>query len=483
MRTLRHFLLALAGCAAIHAAGKPNIVFVFTDDQAPDTIAAANVWGVGPGVIRTPHLDRLAAGGTRFSQAYNMGAWTGAVCVSSRSMLNTGRFLWHAFAAEKSDYRDLVRDRRLWSQRMKAAGYDTYMAGKWHVQTPVEKLFDHVAHVRLGMPTTVPAAYNRPRAGQPDTWLPWDESNGGYWVGGKHWSEVLADDATTFIQQAAAAGKPFFMYLAFNAPHDPRQSPREYVDRYPLDRIPLPENFLPVNPHHVAMGLGPASMKAMRDEALAPFPRTELAVKTHRREYYALVSHLDAQIGRILGALDGAGLSDNTYVILTADHGLALGRHGLFGKQNLFEHSLRVPFIIRGPGIPRGEVRDARIYLQDAMATTLDLAGADTAGLDFRSVMPLVRGERQTQYGSIYGAFAAKHQRAVIDGHHKLVLYPASRTTLLFDLAADPLEMTDLAGGPDSLGLRRRLFAKLRETQRQTGDPLDLTKAYPELAE
>jgi choline-sulfatase len=366
---------------------------------------------------------------------------------------------------------------------MKSAGYETYMSGKWHVQAKVENLFDHVSHVRLGMPPITKTAYGRPIEGKQDSWLPWDESNGGYWSGGKHWSEVLADDAETFIGKAAGKGKPFFMYLAFNAPHDPRQSPKSFVDMYPLEKIPLPENFQPLNPHHQAMGLGPADMKALRDEALAPFPRTEFAVKTHRREYDALITHLDVQIGRILDALDHAKVSENTYVIFTSDHGLALGRHGLMGKQNMYEHSLRVPFIIRGPGIPKGVVRDARIYMQDAMATSLDLAGADMKGLEFKSVMPMVRDADKSQYESVYGAFGMKEQRAVIDGDHKMILYPATGTILLFDLSKDPLEMNDLAGKPESATLEKRLFARLRELQRQTGDQLDLTRSYPKLAE
>ena len=485
MKSLIRLLLFTLLAVSAHAApkDKPNIILVLTDDQAPDTIAAAQIWGTGPADIQTPNMDRLVRSGTLFSRAYNMGAWNGAVCIASRSMLNTGRFVWHSQAAEKDHYKSLVGSGRMWSQRMKSAGYETYMSGKWHVETPVGKIFDHTSHVRQGMPTTVPSAYNRPADGKPDTWLPWDESNGGYWAGGKHWSEVLADDAETFIRQAADADKPFFMYLAFNAPHDPRQSPREFVERYPLDKVRVPENYQPSNPHHRAMGLGPMGPKGMRDETLAPFPRTEAAIKTHRREYYALVTHLDFQIGRILDALDKANLTETTYVILTSDHGLALGRHGLMGKQSMYDHSVRVPFILRGPGIPRGESRDTRIHMQDAMATALDLAGADATGVDFKSVMPLVRKERTEQYGAIYGAFEAKSQRAITMGDHKLILYPSSRTALLFDLAKDPLEMRDLAADPATLETRRALFAGLRDLQKRTGDTLDLAGSFPGLAE
>jgi len=478
-------LLALVfSCSLCLAApaGKPNIVFLFTDDQAPDTIAAAKVWGVDHSQIETPNMDRLFNGGTSFTHAYNMGAWHAAVCVASRSMLNSGRFLWHARRAEKDGFRGMIRNQRLWSQRMKAAGYETYMSGKWHVTAPPEQIFDHVLRIRPGMPGTVKAAYQRPTEGRPDKWLPWDASNGGYWEGGKHWSEVLADDAESLIQRAASLGKPFFMYLAFNAPHDPRQSPQSFLEMYPLERIRVPRNMLPVNPHHAAMGLGPTDGTGMRDEALAPFPRTEFAVRTHRREYHALVSHLDAQIGRILVALEREGLAGNTCIILTSDHGLALGRHGLLGKQNLHEHSLRVPFIISGPGIPGGKSIDTRIYLQDAMATALELAGADRDGIDFKSVMPLIKGGGDVHHAGIYSAFGRRDQRAVIDGSHKMILYPADQTVLLFDLAKDPLEMDDLANQPESIATKKQLFRRLLRLQKETGDPLNLAAVFPDLA-
>lgn len=475
---------AAAGATAGNISRKPNIIFILTDDQAPDTVASANLWGVDARMIRTPNMDKLAADGTRFSQAYNMGAWHGAVCVASRSMLNSGRFLWQAERGEREKFSGMIRNRKFWSQRMKAAGYRTCMAGKWHVKAPLDKLFDSVTCPLPGYLEPTGNQYLRPVEGKPDTWSPVDPANGGFWHDGKHWSERLADDAVGLIAGAAKDDAPFFLYLAFNAPHDPRQAPDEFIAMYPPARMAVPENFLPRNPHYANMNLGPEGAKAMRDESLAPFPRTTLAVRTHRAEYHACVSHLDAQIGRVLDALEQSGLAGNTHVILTSDQGLAVGRHGLMGKQNMYEHSVRVPFIIRGPGIPTGEVRDERIYMQDAMATVLDLAGANAADVDFHSLMPLLRHERGgPRHDAIYGAFTANGQRMVIDGNHKMILYPAARTVLLFDLAKDPLELRDLSGEADSTPLQRRLFTRLRALQKQTGDTLDLGKSYPDLME
>lgn len=478
------FLAAFLTAAATSPAqipAKPNILFILTDDQAVDTIAALGEAIPGSVTVQTPNLDRLARSGTAFRNASNMGAWNGAVCVASRSMLNTGRFLWPAEAAEKGKYQREIKGGRFWSQRMRAAGYDTYMAGKWHVEAPAATLFDHLGTVRPGMPGSRASAYQRPREGEPDVWQPWDESLGGYWKGGRHWSEVLADETSGFLKSAAKSDKPFFMYIAFNAPHDPRQAPRSFVERYPADQLGLPPNFKPLHPLHEAMGLGPATDQALRDEALAPFPRTEHAVRVHRREYYALVTHLDAQIGRILDTLREQGLAEKTVVILTSDHGLAVGRHGLMGKQSMYQHSMRVPFVIAGPGIPAGRVIDTRIYLQDAMATSLDLAGADASGVDFKSLRPLLRGDSAEPYDAVYGAYMARNQRSIVAGNHKLILYPTAGVAELFDLLADPLEMNDLAARPDSLSTQKRLFSRLRKLQAETGDRLDLTATFPGL--
>ncbi len=460
---------------------RPNLVLILTDDQAADCLAAWGTWGNDSSVLQTPNLDRLVQRGTSFRNAYNMGAYTGAVCVTSRSMLFTGRYLWATERAADTEFRELIESQRSWPQRLHQAGYATYFAGKWHVAASVDSVFDAVRHVRPGMPKTVESAYHRPAEGSADTWLPWDVSNGGYWEGGKHWSEVLAEDATELLRRAAERPEPFFLYLGFNAPHDPRQSPREYLEQYPISEVPLPQNFQSHQPFHQAMGLGPLDHRGLRDETLAPFPRTPESVRVHRQEYYALVSHTDRQVGRILDALDDFDLADNTVVAFTSDHGLAVGRHGLMGKQNMYEHSLRVPLVITGPGFSAGRSIESRVYMQDIMATMLELAGADDADLDFQSLMPLVRGDTAAARPSIYAAYLADRQRAIVSGSHKLILYPTIGKSLLFDLSDDPLELRDLAEQPESFPVQRRLFDELQVWQARTDDRLDLEKAFPDL--
>ena len=451
---------------------QPNLLFIFADDQCFETIHA-----LGLDEIETPNLDRLVRGGVTFTHAYNMGSWSGAVCVASRTMLNTGLFLWHAARVYRNTDKEFRQKGKMWAQLLAKGGYDTYFTGKWHVRAKADQTFTVARNVRPGMPNQTKQGYNRPIEGQPDPWKPWDTKFGGYWKGGKHWSEVVGDDAEAYVAQAAKSDKPFFMYLAFNAPHDPRQSPKKYVDKYPLDRVAVPKNFLPEYPYKDGIGCG----KGLRDEKLAPFPRTRHAVKVNRQEYYAIITHMDAQVGRILDALEKSGKADNTYIFFSADHGLAVGHHGLMGKQNLYDHSVRVPLVVNGPGVPKGTKLTMPVYLQDIMASTLELAGVPKPGhVQFRSLMPLIAGKRSSSYDAIYGGYLAV-QRMVTDDDHKLLLYPKIKKVLLYNLKDDPLEMKDLAADPKSKPIIRKLFATLLALQKEAGDQLDLKKAFPDL--
>lgn len=460
-------------CPANGGEDKPNIMLILADDQAFSTIAAG-----GNSEIQTPNIDRLYAKGTRFSHAYNMGGWNGAICVASRTMLNTGKFLWHANSEEKQLKSKWVPEKRMWSQRMATAGYQTFFTGKWHVQAKNEKIFEVSRHVRGGMPKQVNEGYDRPKSKDDKTWLPWDKSRGGFWEGGKHWSEVVGDDAVDYVEMAESDERPFFMYLAFNAPHDPRQSPKSFVDMYPADKIKIPASFVPEYPYDIGSN-------RIRDEKLAPFPRTRYSVQVNRQEYYAIITHMDQQIGRILDKLEESGQADNTWIFFTADHGLACGHHGLLGKQNQFDHSVRVPFVVTGPGVPHKTVSD-RIYYQDVMATSLALASGEVPNdVEFQSLLPIITAEATEETdgptGEIYSGYTMT-QRMFIGGHHKLILYPKVSVSLLYDLKNDPEELVDLSSKDGSFHQKKELFKSLLKWQARTGDQLDIKSAFPELA-
>ncbi|MEO1619309.1 MAG: sulfatase-like hydrolase/transferase [Planctomycetota bacterium] len=447
---------------------RPNIVFLFADDQCFDTIAA-----FGNDEIETPNLDRIAKRATTFTHAYNMGSWSGAVCVASRMMLNSGRFVWDAQAVYQTAEQERQQG-RWWSEYMKSAGYRTYMTGKWHCRANAQKAFDVARDVRGGMPKQTPTGYNRPMVDPEsgelmDPWSPSDPKFGGFWEGGTHWSEVVANHSVDFLEEASKREEPFFMYLAFNAPHDPRQSPAEYVAKYPLDKIRVPENFQPEYPYAEEM----ASGRKLRDEKLAPFPRTPQAVKTHRQEYYAIITHMDAMIGRILEAVEATGKEDNTWIFFSADHGLACGQHGLMGKQNLYDHSVRVPLMVIGPDVPANEKIDEPVYLQDIMPTTLQLAGVNRPEhVQFQSLLPLLDGN-ESEYGSIYGAYLNR-QRSIRTDKFKLIAYPEASVLRLYDVAEDPMEMNDLAGQPELQAKKKELFEKLKSLQESLSDKTSL---------
>ncbi|WP_149304672.1 sulfatase-like hydrolase/transferase [Pareuzebyella sediminis] len=475
---------------------KPNIVFLFADDQTFESVRA-----LGFDEVYTPNLDRLVNGGTSFTHAYNMGGWNGAICVASRAMIISGSYIWNA--QEKSqEWRkgDSTALTQTWSKLLENKGYDTYMTGKWHVQAPADEIFSRAEHIRPGMPRDrggelaeaqnkwrkesgdmkdwndyMPLGYGRPTGPEDTEWSPTDTLQGGFWEGGKHWSEVVRDDALSFIDTAKTKDNPFFMYLAFNATHDPRQAPQRFLDMYPLEDIKVPENFLPQYPYKDDMGNPPG----LRDEALAPFPRTEYAVKVHRQEYYALLSHMDEQIGAILDALGTSGKMDNTYIFFGADHGLSVGHHGLIGKQSMFDHSVRIPMMVVGPGIPKGKRLDQDVYLQDIMATSLELADVQKPDyVQFNSFLDIIKGNREeSHYDGIYGAYM-NVQRMIRKDGFKLLVYPKIEKVLLFDLENDPNEMNDLSENPEYSEKVKTLFTDLLELQKKMNDKLSLQKIY-----
>jgi len=458
--------MALAGSPA-----RPNFLFIIADDWMYRTIAAIN----NPEVY-TPNIDRLVGSGCHFTHCFHQGSWTGAVCVASRTMLNTGLTAFHA---NRFDMANTASDKPAWGQTLREAGYDTFITGKWHLDaTTLQRSFSEQGPVAPGFLPSTPAEYNRPAPG--NSWDPADRSLLGHWqpkglwVGRKdntiqHSSEMYADAAIDHLTHTVPGRQtPFFMYVAFNAPHDPRQAPQEYLDRYPVEKIVLPPNYVPQHPFDQGASRD-------RDELLAPFPRTEHDVQVHRREYYAIISHMDAQIGRILAALKASGKANNTYVILTADHGLACGEHGLMGKQNAYECSMRMPLIMAGPGIRPGSRVDEMVYQHCMYATTCELAGVPVPPhVEFPSLAPMLRTQQpKPLYDAMFG-WLNTVQRSIRTRQHKLIFYPQIRRFQVFDLDKDPWEMHDLVADPAYTQVKADLIARLKQMQRELGDPMDI---------
>ena len=494
MKKLFSVLLALTPLTV--AAKKPNVLFIIADDQAPRSIG-----GVNNPEVKTPNLDKLATQGVLFNNCFNQGSWSGAVCVASRTMLITGQSVFRApknklYLDKWANSRGAIAvegstEVKLWPEVFRDAGYDTFLTGKWHNNYySALKGFSQAKAIAKGMYETFDPSgskkpgYNRPTPTN-NNWNPWDPKFTGHWAPfvrdivskngdqevsdeytvKKHSSELFADKAIEFLGKAKDTDKPFFMYVAFNAPHDPRQAPKKFVDMYPPEKIAIPKNYLPEHP------FDNGAIK-IRDEALAPFPRTKEIVQVHRSEYYAIITHMDREIGRILKALKKSGRADETYVVFTADHGLAVGQHGLMGKQNSYDHSIKMPFMISGPGISKGATVDEKIYMQSVYSTTCELAGLKVPdSVEYPSIVPLIKGEAKGGEEVIFNAYI-ETQRLVRTDRYKLVHYPKIRRNQLFDIKEDPFETKDLIDDPKLEKVRKRLLVTLRNKRTELGDGL-----------
>ena len=438
---------------------RPNIVFLFADDQRADTIGAH-----GNPHIQTPNLDNLAAAGFSFRRNYCAGSFSGAVCVASRAMLMTGRH-WMNLPANKpaSNWGNAtVLPALLTSSR----NYDSYIVGKWHNgRGTLDKCFSNGRAIYMGGMANHADFQVQDLV---DGKLSLKRDAGGFS------STVFADEAVTFIQDARR-NQPFFLYVAFMAPHDPRNPPLKYRKMYYNNRPPLPANYLPLHPFQNA-----PQATSGRDESLAPWPRTKEIVSDQLCEYYGLVTHLDQQVGRVLQALSNSPHADNTIVVYTADHGLAMGSHGLLGKQNIYEQSMRCPLILQGPGIPGGQSSDALTYIHDLYATICAVTRLETPdAIDSKNLLPIISGKSKSIRDSLFVPFQ-DNQRAVRDNRWKLHVYPKIEHRLLFDLSTDPHEMNNLAADPAHQPELKRMQSLMESWRKRLDDPYPLIVASPE---
>jgi arylsulfatase A-like enzyme len=442
--------LLLAPSAALHAADGPaklNVLFLFADDQRADTIGA-----LGNPVIRTPNLDRLVKRGVAFDRAYMQGGLQGATCVPSRAMLLSGQPLFRIDEKLKRD--------ETWPAAFGRAGYTTFMTGKWHNgPDSIPACFQFARSVFAGGMTNPMKANLSDMA---------DGKLGPPLLAPKHACEVFADEAIRFLQ--GHKNGPFFCYVAFDAPHDPHIVPEDFPIRYDAAKMPLPPNFLPQHPWNNGEML-------VRDEQLLPWPRTPDMIREMNAEYYRYISYLDSQIGRILDALDASPYAKNTFVVFSADSGVARGSHGLIGKQNVYEHSVRTPLIIDGPGIPAGKRSDAMCYLFDVLPTLGKLCGVAapkaSEGVEFSAALA-----DPSKPSRPHLMFAYRNvQRAIRDDRWKLIRYPLVNKTQLFDLQTDPEETNNLADKPEQAGRIAALTDLLKKEQQHFGDKAPLKAA------
>ena len=433
----------------------PNVLLIVSDDQRPDTIAA-----LGNRVIETPNLDRLAKRGSVFTSA----TCANPICTPSRAELLTG---CSGLRNGVFDFgRTIDSSLPTLPEPFNQAGYETWYCGKWHNDgRPAKHGYAGTNRLYTG--------------GGGKWWKPQVDYRGHDVTGYKGWvfrdaddkplpelgvgltpaiSRLIADGAIEIIQKSAG---PFLIHVNFTAPHDPLLLPPGYENRYDAKDIPLPNNFMADHPFD-------HGNKGGRDEALLPIPRTKEIVRADIAAYYAVISHMDAQVGRILDALESQGKTKSTVVVFCSDHGLGMGSHGLRGKQNMYEHTIRIPMIFAGPDVPVGKQFAGHAYLRDIFPTLCDLAGLEKPDVDGKSQLPVMRGQRDSMYEFTVGYFRDS-QRMIRTNKWKLIEYPLVKQTQLFDLESDPMEMNDLSASPAYAELRGDLSKRLNEWLRGHG--------------
>ncbi len=412
-----------------------NIILIESDDQSNLAVGA-----YGYGNIKTPNIDSLAESGVYFTNAYNMGCWSPAVCIPSRTMLFNGVNLWEAskITAKKVPGLSLT-------ERLKKKGYDTYFTGKWHaLGKSAKKTFDHYGTITPGQLKT----YNSPEG---------------------HYTDIVGNEAVSFIKDAAKKENPFFLYVAFNAPHVPRQTEQRYYDMYPKKEVKLPPSVKkgPLHPHikynYTSSPLNPNTMRG------------------RYQQNNAMVTHMDDRIGEILNELKQQGLYENSIIIFMSDHGISFGENGVAGKVCLYDVSAKAPLIITGPGVPKKKKLNQRMYLQDIYPTILDLVGAEIPEyIDFKSLKTTITtASKKDVYNSIYLAMF-DDQRSIIQGDYKLIMYPKAKVAELYNLKKDKWEINNLMAKPSSNSIVKKLLKEFELWQNKTGDELDIKLVYPQ---
>ncbi|MBO5360498.1 MAG: sulfatase-like hydrolase/transferase [Clostridia bacterium] len=427
---------------------KPNILFIVTDDQRFDTIHA-----LGNDEIITPNLDKLSERGTAFVRAHIAGGTCGAVCMPSRAMILSGRNPFHLEELGGN----IPEEHKTLAETFKNNGYETIGLGKWHNGCPAyARSFTQGAKIFFGgmwdhwnVPTCrydptgkydnvinfVVDFYkdNRPQPQHCDEFDP-----------GKHSSTLLTDSAIELLKKNAGKEKPFFMYLAYLAPHDPRTMPDSFREMYDEEKITLPPNSQEIIDTNYPL-------MVHRDEALAAYPRDEREIRRHIAEYFAMITHLDYEIGRLLEALRQSGEEDNTIVVFTGDNGLAVGQHGWLGKEDIYEHGIRIPLIMAGPGIAKNKRNDAYVYLYDIFPTLCEKVGIEIPqSVDGKSFADLLDGEHGESFRDELYLIFDQFVRGVKDERYKLIEYrngdkDEDKWTFLYDIKNDPWETKNLA--------------------------------------
>jgi arylsulfatase A-like enzyme len=453
--------LVLMGITSVHAeepVDKPNLIFIFSDDQRWDAIGYANP------LVHTPNLDRLSSKGIRFNQA----VIALPVCSPARAAAVTGRY---AMANGVTDYSKPLKESEVsFATYLNRAGYMTAMVGKWHIPGRSARDLEFQEIRELG----AMAPYLNP--------IVLEYGIVHHYVGFS--TDYLAEQTIQLIEKSKSEGKPFGIWLCPQAPHGrsvekggnwhSQESARHYNDRIMSD--------MPVPPHiNDDLSGKPPYLKDYRGrrKIMSKGPMTAKRYRDERAECFGLITEMDRSLGKLFSKLEELGVSDNTYIVFMSDNGIFRGDHGFMSKALHYEESLRVPLFIVGPGIASG-YDDSLVSNVDIAPTLLDLAGIDIPenmhGKSLKATLleniPLERSfvlcelPDANNILETCAAYSLRSQRwkyiqTFEEGNDKPYTYEE-----LYDLKVDPFEMNNLSNHPGQQGYLKQLRVEL-DAQRQ----------------
>jgi arylsulfatase A-like enzyme len=447
----------------LFAQNKPNILLLFTDDHSYNAIGA-----LGNKTIKTPNMDRLVKEGTAFTRASCLGGKHGALCIVSRAGIMTGLYLNSLEGGADMIPAGIT----MMPEHLKAHGYQTFATGKWHNdKESFVRAFEDGDNIFFG-------GMNFPEdGGHEHTLMHHFDPTGQYFKtaqfkAGKYSSNMFADAAIAYLNKNKDTHQPFFAYVAFTSPHDPRTPPPPFDKMYDPDKIPLPKNFLPKHPFD-------NGEMEVRDEKLLPVPRTAEMIKKEIALYYGMISEVDVQIGRILDALKANGLDKNTLVIFAGDNGLAVGQHGLIGKQSVYDHSMRVPLILKGPKIPKNQKNLALASLSDIFPSVCSYLGIKIPdSSEGKNLMEAIANPRKIFRENMYYKYRDIQLAVRTNDNWKLIKYNVNGAEhiQLFNLNLDQYETNNLAGKPEYQKKQSELTDILKKEMTFYRDELDIDK-------
>lgn len=444
---------------------KENILFIITDDQTINTINSQ-----GNDQIITPNLDKLCQEGMIFDNCHIQGGTSGALCMPSRAMINTSKNMLNLTAAGN----EIPKTDPLLGEFLKNNGYETFFTGKWHNGVDgFARSFTCGENIFFG---GMWDHYNVPMndfdpSGKYDNKVKYVvdffnenkpiEMRANKFNHGVFSSDVITSSALKFINDYNE-DKPFYMNVSYLAPHDPRVVSQKYIDLYKDIEVNVPDNFLDDHPFEFGQS-------CERDEQLATRPLDKKWCANEIKTYYAMITQLDEHLGQIICALKEKGIYDDTLIIFTSDNGISLSSHGLLGKQNLYEESIRVPFIIKGSKIKPQSKCSEFILLQDIFPTIVEYLGLDiNAQLEGHSFYGQLMGQSIATRQEIYLIFTDLI-RGIKTKQYKYIEYRNKENKQffqLFDLLNDPKEtknVIELEEYAKPLTMMREKFNECRQ--------------------